>query len=353
MLLFPNPRRLQIEMSGILRVKTEKMSLEAEELRNLSEKAAEIAETISDCRNKLKLADHSDVFLRQNLNSLRRQLLSQAAELGDLSQTLNAVIQMYIDCENGLIGKTDGATATGLEGHSEESEEVAEDYTTFLSSASDADYARMCYMSSLARSADGDPRENFYNLMREAGLLPEGISMSQITAYDNIDGFQAFIISDGETAMVLFAGTNELTDVVSDVALTFGIPSTQAMQARLLVNMLSKTHDNIVVTGHSLGGYLATDATLSCETVSRCVAFDPPGRAFGEVHDRYNEKQVSKIATYNAKGSFIHLPGHAMGDTELIEVEEKWNWVIDRNHGIKEISEAMDRREAAQTGGFR
>ena len=120
-----------------------------------------------------------------------------------------------------------------------------------------------------------------------------------------------------------------------------GKASTQSAQANALVASLSQSHSNIVVTGHSLGGYLATSAALFNSKVSECVAFDPPGRKDLLFQNILNSQQVSKIRTYEAVGSPVSCDalGHqGVGDVRKINVSSEGNIA---NHLVGHICDAL------------
>lgn len=220
------------------------------------------------------------------------------------------------------------------------------DMKEYTDNVTDAEYARLCQLGYGAADAP-NPRDAFVDMLRTSEYFPpndpiRSIKTDQVTFIENIDGFQAFVISDGDTALVVFVGTSgDVGDYIADGSLLLGIPSSQSIYANILVHKLAKAHENIVVTGHSLGGYLATETTLYCSKVSKCVAFDPPGRTDSDWHEWLNKKQVSKITTYEAKGSLINKPGTNVGDVRPVSVKENGN-AITHNHRINEISDSLD-----------
>lgn len=213
----------------------------------------------------------------------------------------------------------------------------------YFKRVTDAEYAKICGMWSGAALAD-DPKQEFLKKLKE---LPEGDPLRELTV-DQIDylksgtGFAAVTITDKNgNALVIFAGTNgDVGDFITDGELTFMIESDQERQAWELVDNLRKTHSNIVVTGHSLGGYLATSACLQYSEVSRCIAFDPPGRGDDLWHMITNREQWDKIMTYEANGSMVSSVGHAMGDSRTVDVVENGSFIT-HNHDIDAISDSL------------
>lgn len=225
------------------------------------------------------------------------------------------------------------------------------DVSDYCGRVSDAEYARLC---DLFQKADRMVREGktndlhgtFIELLRSG--LPENsplhaIPADQIQVYRLDSGFAAVTISDGTDALVVFAGTDfgTLEDISADADILFGNASTQSIQANALVASLSRNHSNIVVTGHSLGGYLATSAALHNGKVSQCVAFDPPGRKDLDFQKVFNNGQISKIRTYEAIGSPVSCDalGHqGVGDVRKIHVSSEGNIA---NHLVKHICDAL------------
>ena len=214
----------------------------------------------------------------------------------------------------------------------------------YFKGVSEAEYAKLCGMWGWAAMSD-DAKEEFIKKLKED--LPEGDPLRNITD-DQVEvtksgtGFAAVTITDDNgNALVIFAGTNgDAGDIVSDAELALAIESDQERQAWELIDSLRKTHPNIVVSGHSLGGYLATSATLQYGEISKCICFDPPGRYDDLWHYITNNEAWNKIITYEANGSLVSSVGHAMGDSKTLDVVENGSG-IDHNHGIDEICNAL------------
>ena len=217
------------------------------------------------------------------------------------------------------------------------------DMDNYISKVSDAEYAKLCALAYDAVRSD-DPQKKFIDLLNDG--LPDNdplssISSDQVSVIEVDNGFSSIIISDGDTAVVVFVGTNSKRDWFDNVLLGIAQPTPQSQQAIAMIESLSKTHSNIVVTGHSLGGYLATSATLKNSTVSRCVAFDPPGRSDNFYQRLTNSEQFNKVTTYEAKGSLVSKVAVGVGDVKKISVKENGG-ALDHNHDIKEIWKSED-----------
>ena len=213
----------------------------------------------------------------------------------------------------------------------------------YFSRVTDAEYAKLCGMWGYA-AMEQDSIQAFLKKLEE---LPErdplrNITANQIRIMKSGTGFSAISITDNNgNALVIFAGTNEdIGDYVADVKLFFTIEPEQERQAREFINSLRQTHSNIVVTGHSLGGYLATSAALQYGEISRCVAFDPPGRHDDLWQMLTNRDAWDKITTYEANGSVVSGVGRAMGDYRPLDVIENGGGIT-YNHDIDAISYAL------------
>jgi uncharacterized protein YukE len=217
--------------------------------------------------------------------------------------------------------------------------------------AGHAEYALLCQIFQKIESengiySDSVLRSMFKNQLNEY-LSPNdplyNISVEQLQVTRMKSGLAAMTIRDGENAIVIFAGTDfsKLTDVATDVNILMGSASVQSIQAHQLIADLSQECSNIVVTGHSLGGYLATATALENDAVSECIAFDPPGRLDGLLQNALNHERASRVSTYKAKGSPVSCDalGHkSIGKTETVDVDSDGNW---HRHGIKQICDAL------------
>ena len=221
-------------------------------------------------------------------------------------------------------------------------------------------YAELCYLAYDAAKNKTDPSAAFARKIRNSDYIPEDsqlkyIKDSQVSYYDSTSGFACFVIRDGENAIVIIQGTDptSLGDLAADGTLAVGLTPVQTLEARYLIKQITERYENVVVTGHSLGGHLATDVTLNNKNVDQCIAFEAPDR-FDHLYQKvFNHEQASKITTYNAKGSIISsaVIGDTMGEEVMVDVEANGKMIIDNNHGIKELRNALVRRNSGG-GGF-
>jgi len=202
------------------------------------------------------------------------------------------------------------------------------------------------------------PGQAFVDMIQNSNYITDdsslkNIAANQIRVIDKPSGLQCFVITEGDKAVVVFAGTNgDVGDYIADARLTAGGAPLQTQQARSLINQLEKQYGEIVVTGHSLGGHLATDVALRNSKVTKCVAFDPPGRYDALIQNSLNRDNVSKLTTYEANGSLISAVGLETGNVERLTVKETGN-VVTHNHSIKEIRNALHIKEPSSAAVYR
>lgn len=221
-------------------------------------------------------------------------------------------------------------------------------------------YAEICSLAYSAEKDKKDPGARLAKMIRESDYIPDNsplkdITDDQVSFYESSSGFACFVIRDGESAIVVFLGTDPASwgDLAADGTLFFGFTPIQTLEARFLTKQITERYENVVVTGHSLGGHLATDVTLNNKDVDRCVAFEAPGRYDAKLQGWFNKEQYSKITTYNAKGSIISSAvGSTAGKEHKVDVKLNGEMVIDVNHSIKEVRNALFREShRARAGG--
>lgn len=159
-------------------------------------------------------------------------------------------------------------------------------------------------------------------------------------AIRNISGLDYCVFEvDERHAIVAFGGTkgDELSDIKADAQILLGIAVNQASIAREIINALP--YDKVIVTGHSLGGYVAVDTALFCSKVVECVVFDAPGRGGSVGENTYMENWNSKVVNYVESGDEIHSIGQHPG--EVIEVAVGSN-AIENMFGQHDIRNFID-----------
>ena len=232
------------------------------------------------------------------------------------------------------------------------------DVQNYTNVASHAEYAKLCSIVNKMFDKEYPTKDDFITAIQSGPYASyfsnndpiKHITKDQIKVIDYGSGFGAVVIEDGESAMVIFAGTNmgaenvwdKRVDLCTDVSILLGTWNYQGQQAIDLVDSLSKKYNNIVVTGHSLGGYLATAATLKNDTVSKCITFDPPGRYDVILQETFNSDRTSVITSYEAQGSNISSVGYDVGDVQRIPVKEDGKFTdISYNHSIDNLCDAL------------
>lgn len=135
-------------------------------------------------------------------------------------------------------------------------------------------------------------------------------------------GFRAAIYTDGDGRYVLaFAGTNptEFSDWVANIRQGLGLEDEQYVQATRLAEMAEAAFgDDLVITGHSLGGGLASAAALA--TDSAAVTFNAAG-----LHDN----TMRELGLPPSEGRAIAEDGLVRGyvvDGEVVTYLQEDHW---------------------------
>lgn len=105
--------------------------------------------------------------------------------------------------------------------------------------------------------------------------IPAGIGPT--SKPDPTSGFKAAVFTDGETAVLAFAGSErETRDWLTNFAQGLGMDTAQYRQATSFAQECKVQYgDKLMLTGHSLGGGLACVAAAATNTP--CVTFNPAG----------------------------------------------------------------------------
>ncbi|MCW2255392.1 hypothetical protein M2263_001483 [Providencia alcalifaciens] len=113
---------------------------------------------------------------------------------------------------------------------------------------------------------------------------------------DKSTGFEANICRFNDLYIISFGGSNELIDIYADLRQGLGYFEPQYFQAINLTNLLYQAvSGKMVCTGHSLGGGLATFASIASQ--SPCIAFSSAGvsvNSLNQIGMDYNK--VKKMA---------------------------------------------------------
>lgn len=117
--------------------------------------------------------------------------------------------------------------------------------------------------------------------LNEAQLHSLGIDAKLLS--DESTGFQANICRFNDLYILCFAGTNDIVDFYASIRQGLGQYEPQYYQAVGLTNILfNSVKGNVICTGHSLGGGLASISALASQ--SPCIAFSPAGLAKNTVN---------------------------------------------------------------------
>ena len=300
---------------------------------------------------------------------------NSAGSIRNVAQTAQEMDDEWASkLSDSLLTAVEGTGFAGLLGEDPQASKSL-NVSSYMDKVSDAEYAALCmhwqktveamendqlkeglannFRKALeAGQMNGDLADNFRKALRNSKYLPENdpikkLRDDQVEVYLSPSGFSAVTIGEGDSAIVIFGGTNfaSAQDLYADAQIIaqnagFGETAKQEKEAIALIKKLSSKHSNITVTGHSLGGYLAASSTLNNSQVDKCVAFDPPGRHDKQEQKANNRTQYDKIRTYEVKGSIVSSLGSSVGDYESVEITGD-----PFKHDIGKICEALNKNK--------
>ena len=132
-------------------------------------------------------------------------------------------------------------------------------------------------------------------------------------------GFEFDIFKDGKDTVIAMRGTDDLEDAYADKKLAFGEKDLQNFWAEKLVReVLDKTNGNVILTGHSLGGYEAAYAAVRVNDnrISGVYTYNSPGFR-KPVLARFDKKALDsakkKIINVNDTADVVHYNGQQIG----------------------------------------
>ncbi len=139
-------------------------------------------------------------------------------------------------------------------------------------------------------------------------IAPESIGLKKIDFEE--DSFHAYLLQDKLTgAYVLsFRGTDDLVDWADNLGQQNGVTTAQCQRAIDLAAQLKKVipgGTTVTVTGHSLGGGLATAAALKLKT--EAVVFNPAGLHpdVAQKNDLNYADAAKSVALYHIEGEIL------------------------------------------------
>lgn len=333
-------------MSNEIKVTTGDLKNHAASISNLAILVGDISRNNTNAINKMENA--CSCFRAAGIYVSANELIGKFT---DLVNTLNAgaskalaCAEAYEDSSDSLINQykdwfenVEAGSATNSVLSYQSGAPIELDY--YLNKVTDAEYAKLNQIWTDVCDSD-DPINEFIKRLPENSPLRK-ISADQINVIRSDSGLDAITLTDNNgNALVIFAGTKDFKDMINDASILRGHAPEQEYQAIALINQLAQTHPNITVSGYSLGGYLATAATLKCPSITKCVTFDPPGRYDKFFQDIFNSDACSKITTYEANGSLVSAVGLSEGKWTPVSVEYNTDCFFP-NHNIEKIYEAL------------
>ena len=136
-----------------------------------------------------------------------------------------------------------------------------------------------------------------------------------------ISGLNATLLesADGQSYVLVFAGTADIPDVLSDINNALGLRDSQYAQALQLAKQLDRllVGKNLVFIGHSLGGALAAQAAIV--TGRYAITYDPAALSANYMENLrwmgYNLNNIDNVYRYIMNGDPVnrYQPGESQG----------------------------------------
>ena len=163
---------------------------------------------------------------------------------------------------------------------------------------------------------------------------------------DLVNGFKATTFIKGKTLVVVFQGTNptEWVDWTTDIAAMMGLEPAQYKEALMYAGYIIEQAGNnydVVMTGHSLGGGLATYAALHFDKPAVVFNAAPMGNRMLSQVQNLNEKK-SLVKNIDMKGDAVSGLGGQIGLIYVVEVplgvraqlEAEWEAIEEARRGF-------------------
>ena len=191
--------------------------------------------------------------------------------------------------------------------------------------------------------------------------LPPGLDKGDFENTSFGNDMRAALYTDGNGHYVLaFAGTDSVSDALTDVYQGVGLDTRQYEQGRSLAESLKAEYgDNLVMTGHSLGGGVASYAALA--TDSPAVTFNAAGLSDANMEGvgldwqagRQQVAESGQVRAYhvesdvltNTQEEFDDIPdavGTPITIANPIEQPSDWLWVLPPTAAVAQGAHAVD-----------
>lgn len=183
----------------------------------------------------------------------------------------------------------------------------------------------------------------------KSGDMPEGWSVADTSAGVESGGFHAVLYRNDKAQAgepryaVAFRGTKDMADVVDDISIAFGELPAQFPQAVAFVQEMCRIHgiqaEDMALTGHSLGGYLARTAGTVL-AVDKIWLFNSPGPT------QQTREDLDKLipGTHLPSDKIIHIRSQndvvshwGYDEGNILEVQTRG-----RHHGLSGLQKQID-----------
>ncbi len=167
---------------------------------------------------------------------------------------------------------------------------------------------------------DNDTINKFNFAIKNVADVRELVShwkVVEIIDHENTSGFFAVLFRNKNKLVIAFRGTNNFPDYKSDASIAFGTKPWQVDNLLEVKNKINTTYndvENIYLTGHSLGGYLAAymasdqNLLLNNPKLHHSAVFNAPGITSNLFASR-NHKQVALNNDKNTSKSSAMVEG--------------------------------------------
>lgn len=201
-------------------------------------------------------------------------------------------------------------------------QELASDAVKYMVVQPDSFYSHLQFqqkvramLASRESYGDGDmlefgmEKKNPRQMVVEDGLPQEVAGIMEDRRQDT--GFKAEIYQDwtrpDEQYLFAFAGTDDVLDILEDMAQAAGIATEQYLDAMRIGDELARSRlaDRMTMTGHSLGGGLASAASVV--GISPALTFNAAGLSTATLYDLISgdERYVGSVNRLSGAGQFI------------------------------------------------